>query len=59
MSPGTWPEARNAKAERQRRERRFYTRDKLGKPCPGCRKPVPRALNEAGIWWHPTCGATA
>lgn len=52
----TWPEARAAKAERQRRERRFYTRDRLGRPCPMCKLRMPVALLEAGILVHPTCG---
>lgn len=34
---------------------RFYTADKLGKPCPACRVPVPAVLNEAGFTHHPCC----
>lgn len=45
------------KAERLLRERRHYTPDLLGRPCvDGCGERVPVALNEAGIWGHPTCG---
>lgn len=52
----TWAEARAAKTERQRREQRFYTPDKLGRPCPWCRLRLPQALLAAGIQVHPTCG---
>lgn len=49
----TWAEARHAKSERQRREARFYTTDKLGRPCPSCGLKVPLTL---GVDYHPTCG---
>lgn len=52
----TWPEARAAKAERGRREQRHYTPDLLGLPCRYCHTKVPKALNEAGYYAHPTCG---
>lgn len=52
----TWPEARAAKAERQRRERRFYTRDLVGDQCPFCKLRMPLKLLAAGIRIHPTCG---
>lgn len=48
----TWREARAARVERQRRERRHYTPDKLGKPCPACGIKVPKGLGP----YHPTCG---
>jgi hypothetical protein len=45
------------KVERLRREQQFYTPDLLGRVCvDGCGGRVPLALNEAGIWGHPTCG---
>lgn len=54
--PGTWPEARAAKAERLRREQRYYTPDKLGRACPVCGTKMPTALLAARINLHPTCG---
>lgn len=49
-----------AKAERQRRRRRHYTRDQVGAECTeGCGLRVPLALIEQGITAHPTCGAQA
>lgn len=51
----TWTEAEAAKRERLRRERRYYTPDKLGPLCRVCRKPMPRVLRAAGDLTHPTC----
>lgn len=50
----TWAEARAAKRERDKREHRLYTVDKLGKPCPVCGHRVVAALGEAT---HPTCSS--
>lgn len=55
----TWLEARIGKQNRQDRERRHYTAETLGKPCPDCGQKVPAALNDAGITHHPTCGPDA
>ena len=56
----TWPEARAAKAERQRRQRRHYTPDQLGRLCAGgCGLRMPLALLETGATVHPTCGPQA
>lgn len=49
----TWREATAAKAERQRREHRFFTPDMLGKPCPACGLRVPLLLGP--VTFHPTC----
>lgn len=49
----TFPEARAAKAERSRREARYYTRDLLGRPCPICGGRVPTVI---GVDFHPCCG---
>ena len=57
--PGTFPEARAAKVERDRLEARFYTPDLLGAKCPHCPLKVPKALIAAGIHMHPTCGPQA
>lgn len=54
----TWREARAAKVERLKREQRYYTPDKLGRPCPVCGLKMPLALIHAGIWSHPTCEPT-
>lgn len=51
----TWPEARAAKIERQRIERRFYTPDKLGRLCNYCDLKMPKALEALGYHAHPTC----
>lgn len=52
----TWPEARAAKAERQRRERRFYTPDMRGPRCPVCGQATDKLMVElAGTPVHPTC----
>jgi len=56
----TWPEAMAAKDARQRRQRRHYTADQLGRPCSeGCGIAMPRALLKLGITAHPTCGPQA
>ncbi|MBS45331.1 MAG: hypothetical protein CMH83_19605 [Nocardioides sp.] len=55
----TWVEARSAKDERLRRGRRFYTTDRLGKPCVICKARMPLALELADINAHPTCGPDA
>lgn len=48
---------RAEKARRERREQRYYKHAALGALCSGgCGTKVPKALNEAGIWSHPTCG---
>lgn len=53
----TWPEARAAKAERQRRERRHYQPEHLGRLCAGgCGLKVVAAVGQA---YHPTCGPDA
>lgn len=52
----TWAEARAAREERLRRERRYYTPDKLGAPCRVCHIKVPAALIASGMDTHPTCG---
>lgn len=52
----TWPEARAAKAERDRRE---SSRLKPGPPCPVCKGPTSAALVEAtGDARHPVCMPT-
>lgn len=49
----TWPEARAAKQERDRREAR---RMKAGPLCPVCRQPTSARLVEAtGEVRHPAC----
>lgn len=55
----TWKEAREARAARRERERRYYRAELLGRPCPDCGARVPAALNDAGISHHPTCGPDA
>lgn len=56
----TWPEARAAKDSRQRRQKRHYTADQLGKPCSeGCGIAMPLALLEQGHSSHATCGPQA
>lgn len=56
----TTREVEAAKVERQRRGRRFYTRDQVGAECSeGCGIRVPLALLENGITAHPTCGKAA
>lgn len=53
----TTREVEAAKVERLRANRRFYTPDLLGRLCSdGCGERVPKALNDAGIYGHPTCG---
>lgn len=52
----TWTEARAAKANRLKRESRYYTADKLGAACVVCGNKLPKALTAAGINAHPTCG---
>lgn len=53
----TWREAVAAKKERQRRERRFFTPDKVSKRvCPFCNIHMPKASLAAGENAHPTCG---
>lgn len=53
----TWDQARAAKTERQRREKRHYRAEHLGAPCAGgCGLKVVRAVGNA---WHPTCGPEA
>lgn len=47
---------RAAREERLRRERRYYTADMLGRPCPFCKLRVPKALIAIGQHAHPTCG---
>jgi hypothetical protein len=54
----TFPEARAAKTERTRRQRRHYTPDLLGVLCRYCRTRTVKPLNDAGYWTHPTCGPT-
>lgn len=50
---GTWPEARAAKTERERREARQV---KPGPPCPVCGGATSRALfEETGDARHPGC----
>lgn len=52
----TWPEARAAKDERQRREQRYYTPDKRGPRCWVCKQwtdPVVSASTGEAL--HPTC----
>lgn len=52
----TWPEARAAKEERLRRERRFFTPDKRGPRCPVCGGHTSAALvADLGTAVHPTC----
>lgn len=55
----TWKEARDHRTQRQDRERRHLTGDQLGRPCPDCGARVTKALNDAGITHHPTCGPDA
>lgn len=56
----TWPEARSAKNERDRRNRRHYTPDMLGALCAaGCGLRLPLDLLALGEHTHPTCGAQA
>lgn len=50
----TWPEARAAKDERLRRERRHYYPEHLGRPCPSCGLKVVKAVG-----FHPACGPEA
>lgn len=52
----TWIEAREAKRERLKREARFYTPDKLEKPCTDCNLKLPKVLSDLGYNTHPTCG---
>lgn len=54
---GTWPEARAAKAERDRREHRHWTRDLLGRPCGVCRQRIPLVLGDVDV--HPCCDPEA
>jgi hypothetical protein len=35
---------------------RYYTPGLLGRPCPFCGLPVPKALQAANHHAHPTCG---
>ncbi|WP_232676729.1 hypothetical protein [Nocardioides sp. R-C-SC26] len=42
-----------SKAERLRREQRFYGPEDLGPTCPECQSKVPTAIGETT---HPTCG---
>lgn len=52
------PQAREfdaKKAEQQRRERRHWTPDLLGRPCPACKTKVPLALTALGFTYHPCC----
>lgn len=51
----TWAEARAAKAERQRRERRFYTPDLRGPACRGCGFPTVAAITDPKHPVHPCC----
>jgi hypothetical protein len=56
------PQAREfdaKKAERLRREHRFYTPDLLGRPCAVCKTPLPVALVHAGDRTHPCCDPPA
>lgn len=52
----TFPEARAAKVERDRRERRYYTPDKLGGLCRFCKTKTDKVLWDLGYHAHPTCG---
>lgn len=52
----TWPEARAAKTQRQRQQRRFYSTDRLGARCVVCGERMPTALEAEGHHAHPTCG---
>lgn len=49
------------KRERERRERRHYYPEHLGRECadPTCTLKLPRALEAAGFAEHPACGAEA
>lgn len=51
----TWAEARAAKVNRDLREQRLFTVDKLGKPCPVCGHRVVAALGEET---HPSCSSS-
>ena len=55
----TWPEAKAAKDARQRRQRRHFTSDQLGRACPECGIAMPKALLDLGETTHATCGAQA
>lgn len=54
---GTWPEAKAVKAERVRRERRYFTPDLLGKPCRRCQLKLPLVLGDVDT--HPCCDQEA
>ena len=43
------------KAERDRREVRYYTPDRLGPRCPRCLAKVPIRLANTGQLYHPLC----
>lgn len=55
----TWREATSAKTERQRRERRYFTPDKLSpvKCAGGCGLRLPEAMLDRGERAHATCTA--
>jgi hypothetical protein len=55
----TFEQARAAKAERDRRDRRHYTPNLLGVVCRFCHQRVPVALNAEGSFAHPTCDPEA
>lgn len=52
----TTKEVQAKRATRLKRQRRHYTMADMGAACRYCKLRVPRALNDAGIWAHPTCG---
>lgn len=43
------------KAERLNRDRRHFTPDLLGPPCPVCKTPIVTPLIDAGVGVHPCC----
>lgn len=51
----TWPEARAAKAERLRRERRYYTPQRRGPDCWACGKPTAKGTVDEKAPYHPCC----
>lgn len=55
----TTREVAAGKAERLRKEARFYYPELLGAKCPFCPLKVPQALIDAGIHVHPCCGPQA